>query len=157
VEFFKPIGFTSGWGHFQIPDALFCDLRKYLRRKRHPYANGHQFGQGPNWRIRLVRAALDGLGINSDILRHNLGREVFVCNLADNAFDVLNGGERSPRFTSLLSVQDVSQAAIQRWIIPRAERRPDFREWTVEQTVQMMRMGYGLEEKSKKLPDVSAA
>lgn len=141
LHYFQPVGFTQGWGHFQIPDELFARLRKYLKHKRHRYANGHQFGNGPNWRIRVVRAAFDLLGINSEILRHNLEREVFVCSLADNAFGVLSGQEKRPKFSSLLSLDTVAQAAIQRWLVPRAQRRPEFSHWTVEQTLHLIRSG----------------
>ncbi|HEV2330302.1 MAG TPA: Druantia anti-phage system protein DruA [Verrucomicrobiae bacterium] len=138
IEYLQPVGFTAGWGHFQIPDSLFKDLRKFLKRKRHRYANGHQYGNGPNWRIRVVRAALDKLGINSEILKHNLEREVFVCSLADNAHDVLCGRDSKPTFENLKSVEEVSDAALDRWIIPRAENRPAFREWTVDQTLGLI-------------------
>jgi hypothetical protein len=32
VQYFTPIGYTAGWGHFHIPDHLFADLRDFLRR-----------------------------------------------------------------------------------------------------------------------------
>ncbi len=49
VEFVR-IGQTTGWGHFHIPQPLFLLMRELLRREGHPYASGHGFGQGPNWR-----------------------------------------------------------------------------------------------------------
>jgi hypothetical protein len=58
-EYFQPIGYTGGWGHFHIPDALFMELRDYLRDMGHHYADRHRFGQGPNWRMRTTRAALE--------------------------------------------------------------------------------------------------
>jgi hypothetical protein len=157
IHYFKSVGFTEGWGHFQIPDALFSQLRSYLKRKRHRYANGHQFGNGPNWRIRVVRAAFDSLGINSEILRHNLEREVYICPLADNASAVLSGKEKRPIFSSLRSVKEVAQAAVQRWIVPRAERRPEFREWTVEQTLHQIHSGHLRDDEQEQASRVDAA
>lgn len=139
LEYLAPVGFTAGWGHFQIPDLLFSELRAYLKRKRHRYANGHQYGNGPNWRIRVVRAAFDLLGINSEILRHNLEREVFVCSVADNAYDLLCGRQSVASFKRLKSVDEVARAAVRRWVIPRAENRPAFRDWNVEQTLELIR------------------
>lgn len=155
-DYFQPVGFTAGWGHFQIPDALFSELRKFLKQKRHRYANGHQFGNGPNWRIRVVRAAFDKLGINSEILRHNLEREVFICPVADNAFSVLRGDTRQPSFGSLKSVAEVSRVALQRWIVPRAERMPQYKDWTVQQTLSLIRNGASVIESSVQ-PMVAAA
>ena len=71
VEYFKPIGYTGGWGHFHIPDQLFSELRSYLRRIEHPYADSHRFGAGPNWRLPDdCRVALKELGFRDNLLRH---------------------------------------------------------------------------------------
>ena len=56
IKYFEPIGFTSGWGHFHISDSLFKDMRYYLQKKKHHYASNHQFGDGPNWRLRTIPA-----------------------------------------------------------------------------------------------------
>ena len=73
----RRLGETTGYGHFQVTDALFSKLRQVLQEDGHSYADGHQFGDGPNWRIRVVRAALEAIGLASDtILRHGIKREV---------------------------------------------------------------------------------
>ena len=35
IEYFKPIGYTGGWGHIHNPDSLIADLREYLREIGH--------------------------------------------------------------------------------------------------------------------------
>jgi len=132
TEYFSPIGYTGGWGHFHIPDTLFADLRDYLREIGHSYADHHQFGEGPNWRMRTTRAALEALGFNDDLLRHGIEREVFLSQLADNALNLLRTGKGKPDLSSLLSAADVSKLAVERWILPRSERRPDFKAWKRE-------------------------
>ena len=52
------LGTTMGYGHFQISDDLFSRLRAVLREDGHRYADGHQFGSGPNWRIRVGESSL---------------------------------------------------------------------------------------------------
>jgi hypothetical protein len=128
-KYFDSIGYTQGWGHFHIPDALFADLRAYLRRKRHKYVNGHKFGEGPNWRLRTIRAAFDALGFKADLLRHGIGREVFACSLAANATNVLLGKAKRAVYRNLLSVQEVGVLARERWLVPRAATRPEYKEW----------------------------
>jgi hypothetical protein len=132
TEYFSPIGYTGGWGHFHIPDSLFADLRDYLRQIGHSYADHHQFGEGPNWRMRTTRAALEALGFNDDLLRHGIEREVFLSQLADNALKLLRTGKGKPDLSSLLSADDVSKLAVERWILPRSERRPEFKAWKRE-------------------------
>src|SRR5665213_448592 len=132
MEYFSPIGYTGGWGHFHIPDSLFADLRDYLREIGHSYADQHQFGEGPNWRMRTTRAALGALGFNDDLLRHGIQREVFLSQLADNALKILRTGKGKPDLSSLLSADDVSGLAVERWMLPRSERRPEFKAWKRE-------------------------
>ncbi len=133
VQYLRPIGYTGGWGHFHIPDDLFWDLREYLRQIGHPYADLHRFGQGPNWRLRTTRAALDALGFNEDILRHGIQRQVYISELADNAVKLLRTGRGRPDLGSLLRAKDVSGLAIERWILPRSSTRPEYRYWKAEQ------------------------
>jgi hypothetical protein len=132
IEYFKPIGYTGGWGHFHIPDSLFADLREYLREIGHAYADLHQYGEGPNWRMRTTRAALESLGFEDDILRHGIQREVFMCQFADNSLKILHSGRGKPKLSSLLSADEVAQLAVERWMLPRSERMPEFRLWRSE-------------------------
>jgi len=131
IEYFKPIGYTGGWGHFHIADDLFSDLRAYLREIGHSYADLHRFGQGPNWRLRATRAALSALGFRADMLRHGVQREVFICQLASNALSILAKGKGRPKLTSLLSAREIAALAVQRWMLPRSERRPEYKLWKV--------------------------
>lgn len=130
TAYFERIGFTEGWGHFHITDALFDRMRDYLRDRDHRYADKHKFGEGPNWRLRTIRAALAALDFNENILRHGIQREVFISKLATNAYDVLRTGAEVPDISDLLSVADISDLARDRWMVPRAERGEiDYRGW----------------------------
>lgn len=129
IEYLRPIGYTGGWGHFHIPDKLFSDLRDYLRAIGHEYADLHRFGQGPNWRLRTTRAALDALGFRDDMLRHGIQRQVFILLLADNAIEILRNGREFPDVSSLLTAAEVAELAVSRWIIPRSRRRPEYQHW----------------------------
>lgn len=131
-EYFKSIGYTGGWGHFHIPDNLFAEMRKYLREVGHSYADHHRFGQGPNWRMRTTRVALEILGFEDDMLRHGIQREVFFCQLAGNALNILRSGRGRPNLSSLLNAEEVAQLAVERWMLPRSERMPEFRAWRRE-------------------------
>ncbi|MXY66434.1 MAG: DUF4338 domain-containing protein [Gammaproteobacteria bacterium] len=151
-EYFRSIGFTGGWGHFHVPDDLFWDLREYLRGIGHKYVNSHAFGDGPNWRLRTIRAALDELGFRGDLLRHGIQREVFTCNLATNATKILLGEQKRPIFSTIKSVDEVSELVKERWIVPRAGRKPDYVGWDVVNFENLIKAGIsaqirGLESK----------
>lgn len=143
LEYFSAIGFTGGWGHFHVPDSLFSSLRDYLRDADHKYVDGHRFGQGPNWRLRTIRAAFDSLGFDADMLRHGIQREVFVCRLAINAEKVLRGGSARAIYRRLKSVAEVGAMARERWLIGRAERMPDYRNWKVAEFERLLSLRTG--------------
>lgn len=132
IKYFEPIGYTTGYGHFHIPDSLFEQMRTYLKRRRHHYADNHDYGDGPNWRLRTVRTTLDLLGLDSELLRHGISREVFMCKLASNADRLLRGEIKKASFRKLLSVREVGKLALDRWIIPRSQSRPEFSAWKRE-------------------------
>ncbi|EKS7814262.1 MULTISPECIES: Druantia anti-phage system protein DruA [Enterobacterales] len=129
IQYMEPIGYTGGWGHFHIPDSLFIELRDYLRDMDHRYADHHMFGNGPNWRLRTMKAALNALGFRDDMMKHGIQREVFISQLADNATNILQTGRGKPDLTSLLSAKDIAELAMERWMIPRSIRKTEYRSW----------------------------
>lgn len=137
-NYFYQIGFTGGWGHFHVPDSLFASLRDYLRDIGHKYVDGHKFGEGPNWRLRTIRAAFDALGFDADMLRHGIRREVFVCHVAANAEKVLRGEAMKAVYRGLKTVEEVGALATERWLVSRAERVPDYREWKAEEFEKLL-------------------
>ena len=142
IMYLKPLGYTEGWGHFHIPESVFADVREYLQRRRRKYAKGFKFGDGPNWRLRALRLAMDLVGLNPELLRHGIKREVFITELAVNARLILNGKRKRPQYDDLLSVAEIGKLAKERWIVPRAERCPEFRTHTVDQIEALLTATY---------------
>lgn len=134
------LGKTLGFGHFQIPNGLFSQLRQVLREDGHEYANGYKFGGGPNWRVRASREALKSLGLEADdILRHGIEREVYAMPIADNAREFLAGGDAEPIF-SHRTVAEISALARERWVVPRSERDAGYRQFRREELANSVRL-----------------
>jgi hypothetical protein len=127
-----PIGFTSGWGHFHFSSDLFDELRDYLESVEDPYARGFNFGSGPNWKIRVIRKALKRLGLNTALTQHGFHREVFFCAVASNATEYLRGEDTSVRYENLPSVEEISDLALTRWVLPRALRDDSYKAISAE-------------------------
>ena len=127
--YFRSLGYTEGFGHFQIPQPLFEEMRKYLESIGHPYANRNEFGNGPNWRLRAIRKCLEHIGYNANILQHNLRREVFICPLASNYREVYQGKRIRAAWDHLQQIPEISQLAVARWVLPRSASRPEWRAW----------------------------
>lgn len=129
---FESIGSTSGWGHFHVSDELFEELRGYLKRLGYAGVDSHGYGQGPNYRLRLIRKAFSVLDLDPDLARHGLTREVFFCSLASNALPFLRGEQKLAQYDGLPTLEETTEAALTRWVRPRAIRRPEFKSWRSE-------------------------
>lgn len=129
---FESIGYSSGWGHFHISDELFEDLRDYLNSSEDSYAESHGYGQGPNYRLRVIKHAFTKLGMNPDLARHGLAREIFFSSLAKNSLQILRGESSKADYQDLVTVEERSKLAIARWVIPRSERMTDYKKWRSE-------------------------
>lgn len=136
---FSSIGFTQGWGHFHIPDSLFSKMRNYLTEKEDSYADNHRFGDGPNWKLRAVRKVLRHIGLDPNLMRHGVGREVFACPIASNAQAYLCGKAEKPVFDHLKTVAETARQVLERWVVARAERLPEFENWKKSQTEALLR------------------
>lgn len=122
----QSLGMTEGYGHFHLSEELFGRMRLMLLKAEHPIAMKHQYGDGPNWRIRMIRVALQHLGMSPHLVRHGISREVLALPLTPNLQTVLRDGE-SPQAHTRAGALEIGQAARERWIIPRAQRRPEYR------------------------------
>ncbi len=141
TKYFRPIGYTSGWGHFHVSDSLFGLMRRYLELRKDSYANNNKFGQGPNWRLRAIRQTMSMLHMNPNLLRHGIQREVYLCDVASNAKRYLLGKVHRAQYRDLLSAKAISQAALNRWVIPRAQRNLEFRIWEKNSVLFLLRGG----------------
>lgn len=119
---FIRVGATRGFGHFHISGALFEELRGYLADSGHAYATGNRFGMGPNWKLRVVREALDSLGLDGNaVLRHGIEREVYAIPLAEDCKAILLGNKRTVH-PCTLPAEQIAEYCRARWMIPRASR-----------------------------------
>ena len=122
------VGATTGWGHFQVGEDSFREMRRLLELEGHDYAKGNRYGQGANWKMRVIREALSILQLDQGLLRHRVYREVFGMPMGGNWRDFLLG--KAKRLTgSLPTVDAIAQAAKERWILLRAARRSSYRYW----------------------------
>lgn len=95
-----PIGYTLGYGTLHISNETFLAMQQLLVEKGIMITN--RFGDGPNWRMRFIRTALDIIGFDSDILlRHSFKRGVYAVPLAKNFRSFLLGKSDRPIYYNL--------------------------------------------------------
>jgi len=116
------IGYTAGVGTFHIPDGVFAKMIELLKDRGVDVRRG--FGTGPSRKMRLVRQAMEILGIKDGHL-HGIKRGAYLFPLASNLKPVIANHE-APIFISRPLDQVVSFWK-QRWALPRSQRNGSHR------------------------------
>src|SRR5439155_2988041 len=120
------VGFTEGYGHFHLANGTYARLRDYLALLGDDEVNRFKFGSGPNYRIRVVRRALEQLKLPPNLLQHGIKRAVYVAPLAKNTAAFLRGdNEHLLRYDRRFA--DIVDAWRERWLLPRASRDASYR------------------------------
>jgi len=124
---FIRIGETRGYGHFHLSGD--------------PYTSGYEYGMGPNWRMRVARAALESLGVDTEsILNHGISREVYAIPLAKNWRDILDGVSTKADSTAI-DLKEIVEYCLNRWVLPRAGRRDEYKEFTPKKITEHLENG----------------
>lgn len=134
---YRSVGYSIGYGHYQVTDATFMKLRDWLRELGDPIADGFKFGDGPNWRMRTIQKAFDRLGFEGDPLLHGIKRETFVAPLASNYREFLLGQNKRPEYYHR-DLGAMTEFFKERWMIPRSQRIDDWRGWTRSKTWRLI-------------------
>jgi len=74
----------------------------------------------------VARVGLQSLGLDPNLVRHGIKREVYAMPMTESFRDVLKGNTRRT-LAKRPSTRELSFAALERWVLPRAEARPEFR------------------------------
>lgn len=127
-EIFRQVGFTEGYGHFHLANGTFAKIREYMHKHGEKEIDKYKFGSGPNYRIRVVRKALEQLHMPANLLRHGVRRGVYVAPLAENAASFLSSAASRLRWYHR-PLPEIVQYWRERWLLPRAARDSSYREF----------------------------
>jgi hypothetical protein len=122
---YQRIGLTEGWGHFHLCNGTFEAMKRYLEAIDHPVVCAHQYGSGPNWKIRVGRTCLVELGMSPDLLKHGVRRELYAVCLASNFREFLCGEARDPIPLDMPARKFVEYFK-DRWMVGRAAREANY-------------------------------
>jgi hypothetical protein len=85
-----PIGQTKGFGTLHLSAQTIQAMITLLKSKGINVNN--DFGDGPSWVMRVVRASAEILGFDADfLLKHSFKRNIYFVPLAKNYREVLTG------------------------------------------------------------------
>jgi hypothetical protein len=96
---FECLGRTAGYGSYHFSRETLAALEPLLGRLQRGRPVNSIFGEGVNPKLRKVRAALDAVGLPSNLLlQHGSPRLVYGIALASNFRDILLGLKSRPTY-----------------------------------------------------------
>ena len=78
-----------------------------------------------------------------------------MCEVATNAHEILRGYTVKADYSGLQTVDEIGVLARTRWLVPRAERRPEFKEWKRAQFRNLVSTKHPRNEAGSAPPQVS--
>ncbi len=121
-ELWNHVGWTSGYGHFHLNSGLADEMIDYLHEVNDPIIEKNRFGQGPQWKMRVIRNCLQRIDLNgNDLLYHGIKRGFYGAPLARNFKEYLCGRTNKVDYYDQ-TTDDISIYIRDRYIIPRANR-----------------------------------
>ena len=112
--FYIPIGYTKGYGALHVSNETFRAMQQLLMEKGMMIMN--RFGDGPNWRMRIIRLASDIIGFDSNIiLQHSFSRGIYAVPLSKNFRSFLLGKADRPIYYNL-PMQTLVKFWKERWL-----------------------------------------
>lgn len=126
------LGFTKGSGEFHFSNGVYGDIQTFVNRHCHPTAKHIAWGTGFRNKREVIRKCLSQIGLSADLIYHGICREILAAPLGCNAIQFLKGEVEQPCFYDW-PVSELSEAFKERWLLGRAERKPEYREYIREQ------------------------
>ncbi len=141
-ELWNHVGWTSGYGHFHLNSGLADEMIDYLHEVNDPIIEKNRFGQGPQWKMRVIRNCLQRINLNgNDLLYHGIKRGFYGAPLTRNFKEYLCGKTNKVDYYDQ-TADDISTYIKDRYIIPRANRVLD--QWKHFDT-ETIRISKGIE------------
>lgn len=119
---YNHIGYTKGYGTLHLSKETIQEMVKFLKSKNIDV--NHRFGDGPSWVMRVIAAAGELVGFDSDfLLKHSFKRSIYFVPLAKNYREFLNDEIKRPKYYNYTKKELVKYWK-ERWFENR-KRNPD--------------------------------
>lgn len=124
----EPIGYTKGYGSIHL-DSVYPEIRQFLEEKGVYHYGG--YGKGPKQRWQNICRALTLLKLSQKQVKHGVQREVFLYRLVSDLEEGMAG--KCFGKSTAVDCKEFADYWLERWAIPRAHRKP---KWKDLSTVQ---------------------
>jgi hypothetical protein len=125
----KFAGFTQGYGFFHLNNGIATKIYQYLKETDNEIIKKHKFGDGPNWKMRVIREGMKELNIDyQKYEKHGIKRGFYFAPFASNFKEVLNGKEERPKLYNR-NEKELFEFFRERYLLPRAQRDERWKEF----------------------------
>lgn len=131
-QYWTSVGFTQGSGEFHFSNGVYDDIRAYVEKNCEPSAKHEAWGTGFRNKREVIRKCLSQIGLSADLIYHGIRREIFAAPLGSESTRFLKGEVKRPCFYDW-PAYELSGLFKERWLLGRAERKPEYREFSREQ------------------------
>jgi len=131
-QYWTSVGFTQGSGDFHFSNGIYDKIRAYVEEHCEPTAKHEAWGDGFRNKREVVKKCLSRIGLSTDLIYHGIRREIFVAPFARNAVRFLRGETSRPSFYDW-PAKELSALFAERWLLGRAKRMPQYREYDCEE------------------------
>ncbi len=113
------IGYTKGQSHIHITaNGSWEYIKKAVPAKEF---KTYKFGQGPNWKMRILRIGLHNLGLSEEMMSIGWQRGYYRCALAENWQEYLRGEDNRINWKNN-DKDDLIDYWNTRWVAPRLDQ-----------------------------------
>ena len=131
-QYWTSVGFTQGSGEFHFSNGVYEKIRAYVEVHCKPTAKHKAWGDGFRNKREVIKKCLPAIGLSTDMLYHGIRREIFVAPLSSNALAFLRGELCHPCLFNW-PAEHLFRLFADRWLMARAERMPQYRDYSREQ------------------------
>ncbi len=112
------VNYTKGQSHLHITANGSWELIRQIIPES--TFRTYKFGQGPNWKMRILRIALCELGLSEEMLSIGWQRAYYRCTLAENWQEYLSGDTNQVIWKNFTQ-SDLLSYWHERWVTPRLD------------------------------------
>jgi len=127
------IGFTQGWGTFHLNNGIATKMVEYLKSVDDDILRRNRFGDGPNWKMRVIRRSMDRMGLDyKKYGKHGVKRGFYAAPLAKNFKEFLKGDNKK-LIPYNQTIDNLFSFFRERYLLPRAQRDLQWQEFRINQ------------------------
>jgi len=132
------IGYTKGTNTLLFNDGLFNLASNIVKNYDINYFKTYSWGGGPNWKLRVLKKAMNIVGISEDNLSLGIQRGIYFAPLAENWKEILNSRTRISAKKKLKTSEEIWKDFSSK-VQDRALRKTEWKKFDKENSINYIK------------------